>query len=385
MKVKIIEKQEKKKSKKILEKPIEQIPIDCNEEQKIEEPIPQSNQEINQEINDEELNEEDLNEEDLNEDLNDEELDEKKIEEKVEEKSEKKKRGRKPKTDKKVEPSLEEQKEEKTEEKKRGRRRKKAVIDDYKKLVPENGEKIVFSTSQFSNFFDKGEEKKKVDKIDEKIEQSSIYMGGLSITMKKKTQDTQDIRSFFDEKFDLKQEEKIPNVLSQETSNSNKDKLVIKKRVSDNVKSPQQQKNIKKIYKILNNEFFLDKNDGKLCWWCCHTFEGQPLPCPIDYDKIDNKYKVKGIFCSWECMSAFSIQNYKSLSLIYQFRKEMYTDLTIDDIKPAPDKIVLKDFGGYMTIEEFRNFHKILNHEIKISTENISYINQEILETSVSV
>lgn len=322
---------------------------------------------------------------------------------------EKKKRGRKPKAEKEKEKEIvkeqeievdeeensnnEEEKVEeplnKTEEKKRGRRRKKAVIDEYKKLVPENGEKIVFSSSQFTNFFDKKNEEKKNEKknekIDEKIEQSSIYMGGLSITMKKKTQDTQDVRSFFDEKFDLKQEEKIPNVLTQESVNSNKDKLVIKKRVSDNVKSPVIQKNIKKIYKILGNEFFLDKNDGKLCWWCCHTFEGQPLPCPIDYDKIDNKYKVKGLFCSWECMSAYSIQNYKSLSFIYQFRKEMYNDLTIDDIKAAPDKIVLKDFGGHLSIEEFRNFHKTINHEIKISTENISYINQEILETSVSV
>lgn len=340
-----------------------------------------------------------ISEEKISEEIADEGLgEEEKVEEKMPEIPEKKKRGRKPKTEKKNDEETEKrektEKTEKTEEetiveeKKRGRRRKKAVIDDYKKLMPENGEKIVFSSSQFSNFFDKKVEKEPdSEKIDEKIEQSSIYMGGLSITMKKKTQDTQDVRNFFDEKFDLKQEEKIPNVLSQETFNSNKDKLVIKKRVSsDNIKSPPTQKNIKKIYKILGNEFFLDKNkEGLLCWWCCHTFENQPLPCPIDFDKIENKYKVKGIFCSWECMSAYSIQNYKSLSLIYQFRKEMYEDLLVDDIKPAPDKIVLKDFGGHLTIEEFRNFHKTINHEIKISTENISYVNQEILETSISV
>ena len=65
-----------------------------------------------------------------------------------------------------------------------------------------------------------------------------------------------------------------------------------------------------------------------------------------------------------------------------------------EEITPVNEtqKTVLKNFGGFMTIDEFRNYgllkstdkkKKKLDHNIQISTEHISYINQEILETYI--
>ena len=143
-------------------------------------------------------------------------------------------------------------------------------------------------------------------------------------------------------------------------------------------------KKVKEIFRILNS--FSDDNLKEwplktdiLCWWCCHSFETEPVPCIIGYDKIKQKYKAKGIFCSWECACAYSIDTYKSLSYMYLYR-QMLTDEVCDDLKVAPNKIVLKSFGGHLTIDEFRNFHEKNNHEIKISTDYLSYVNQDILE-----
>ena len=134
------------------------------------------------------------------------------------------------------------------------------------------------------------------------------------------------------------------------------------------------------------------------CFWDRHEFTTCPLGCPIKFvnsiiektyqsiskeeynirenitnEKIDtlnkdlltiydkNYYLVDGIFCSFNCILAFINENkrdplYKeSLSLL----SSLYVDLTGDTmkiLKPANDWRLLKQYGGNMSIEEFREF-----------------------------
>lgn len=180
--------------------------------------------------------------------------------------------------------------------------------------------------------------------------------------------------------FSLKTQDPVPiNV-----SNSIKGKNIVKKIVNFH--------NVLKEFKRGNIEQWPQKTNV-WCYWCCHPFTNEPVPCPINYDKILDIYEVEGIFCSWACSAAFSMDKYNSLTYIYKFiNKCIYNEkkqndsnisyeyIDINDIKIAPNKICLSDFGGYMTIEDFRNQNKI-NLNIKISTSDILYINQDILET----
>ena len=110
-----------------------------------------------------------------------------------------------------------------------------------------------------------------------------------------------------------------------------------------------------------------------LCWWCCHSFDNVPIPSVSDYNK--NMYKLKGIFCSWNCSLSYTLKNYKNSYNLYKLYKET-TGKNLN-IKKAPSKICLKAFGGFMTIKEFRQN----NSKIKIASNNrMSYTNQEILE-----
>lgn len=98
------------------------------------------------------------------------------------------------------------------------------------------------------------------------------------------------------------------------------------------------------------------------CIWCCHSFENVPCAIPVKYEK--EKFYMKGCYCSFNCAAAFifDIKNnkmweeYSLLNLLY---KKIYNIPNIK-IKPAPSKYLLKIFGGYMDINEFReNFNQL--------------------------
>lgn len=94
------------------------------------------------------------------------------------------------------------------------------------------------------------------------------------------------------------------------------------------------------------------------CWWCCHTIEGETLELPFKYDPMRNKFCTMGAFCSWSCMKAFNIDkngvNNGGIigGNIVVMRKKLYG--SIGPVRTAPYRYLLKEFGGPMTIEEFR-------------------------------
>ena len=103
------------------------------------------------------------------------------------------------------------------------------------------------------------------------------------------------------------------------------------------------------------------------CWWCCHNFDNTPCSLPYKYKK--EKFYVKGIFCSFNCAASynFSLNDediYERYSLLNLMYKKLYYRKFIK-INLAPPRESLKIFGGYLSIEEFRenclNNDKIFN------------------------
>lgn len=97
-----------------------------------------------------------------------------------------------------------------------------------------------------------------------------------------------------------------------------------------------------------------------LCWHCCHGFDTQPIPIPIAYDDRKDTFTVSGVFCSFACGKAYNLDDrgggYRrgiNAVLITAFRKRCTGIL--GPIKMAPPRMLLKSFGGSMTIDDFRN------------------------------
>lgn len=128
------------------------------------------------------------------------------------------------------------------------------------------------------------------------------------------------------------------------------------------------------------------------CFWCRHSFDTEPMGCPTSYEpnvasieyvseinkdtySIDERvtklnpsdnvtvkdfYHTDGIFCSLNCTKAFILDNrhnrlYDESEILMN---QMVRDLTkrTDNIiiSPSPSWKLLIEYGGCMTIEEFR-------------------------------
>jgi hypothetical protein len=114
---------------------------------------------------------------------------------------------------------------------------------------------------------------------------------------------------------------------------------------------------------LIPGDGFIDANvDYKTdinCWWCCHKFDRAPIFMPM-FINSENRYKVKGIFCSFECCYAYLHSNLKYRKNKFLLNN-MFKDITkkigtIDDyIKRAPPRESLKMFGGPLDINQFRS------------------------------
>jgi hypothetical protein len=119
-------------------------------------------------------------------------------------------------------------------------------------------------------------------------------------------------------------------------------------------------KNLKHIlYEFVNSNSAntWPESTNTCCWWCCHPFEGMPCALPEVYRR--DKFFVCGVYCSFNCAASYNFSKndgddmwmrYSLLNLMY---KKMYGTKFVK-IGLAPPREVLKMFGGYMCIEEFR-------------------------------
>jgi len=114
---------------------------------------------------------------------------------------------------------------------------------------------------------------------------------------------------------------------------------------------------------VYNFEF----NDNTKCWWCKHNFNSPRLSLPEQYH--NNTFYCTGNFCSWECMKAYNIDSNDNfiwkreslINLMYYFTYNEYKE-----IKPAASWLILKDFGGNLSINEFRKTFEIVNNDFLV-------------------
>jgi len=103
------------------------------------------------------------------------------------------------------------------------------------------------------------------------------------------------------------------------------------------------------------------RKQSKRCWHCCYQLEDQarPIPFPKSYDEKRRTFEVFGSFCSFACVGAYSRDRGRLCpgrqSGIAIF--ELYKQLTGSTHPPpiAPPRELLDEFGGHLSIDEFRN------------------------------
>lgn len=98
------------------------------------------------------------------------------------------------------------------------------------------------------------------------------------------------------------------------------------------------------------------------CWWCSHDFEGIPCFIPNKYE--NDVYHIFGCFCSFNCAVAYNMKmdDYKiwhRYSLIKKIWNDIHDNNSTEEINPSPPKEILERFGGYLTIDEYRNNNRI--------------------------
>lgn len=102
---------------------------------------------------------------------------------------------------------------------------------------------------------------------------------------------------------------------------------------------------------IHNVEF----NQDTKCWWCKNSFNTPNLMLPENY--LDGVFYCTGNFCSFNCKKAYNID----LNDINVWKRESLINLEYyltynrhKYIEPAPSWLILKEYGGFLTINEFR-------------------------------
>ena len=157
------------------------------------------------------------------------------------------------------------------------------------------------------------------------------------------------------------------------------------------------------------------KTENK-CHNCTHVFDGIPVPLPMHKDELRNIYYCTGNFCSWQCSKAFNLREtppagrgnrnmfisilaYKTWVKILrcdpdlQKKTKTFCDYKID---PARPRTTLRDFGGTLTIDEYREgFCGVLPPEESIVTTSplltlrkiaiVPFIDTSIVKSSAPV
>ncbi len=92
-----------------------------------------------------------------------------------------------------------------------------------------------------------------------------------------------------------------------------------------------------------------------LCFHCCHSFHGPPIPVPHMYDLYEKLFFVKGNFCSLGCAKTYlserEFDSPNGLALFLKMANEVYG---VSNVHAAPPREALKAFGGSMALAEFR-------------------------------
>tara|TARA_Y100001935_G_C17310874_1_gene516081 strand:+ start:8105 stop:8773 length:669 start_codon:yes stop_codon:yes gene_type:complete len=150
----------------------------------------------------------------------------------------------------------------------------------------------------------------------------------------------------------------------KEEVNSIKENLIIQLKKSDD-----DEYNIQcyDINNEVNAKINDEKNKSEICWNCCHKFHSHIHGIPMKF--IHGIFYVYGDFCSLECGCRYAHDNLKDYNFEEIFSLiNLYSNIILEKkekIEMAPNRLLLKTFGGPLSIEEYRS-NNLLNYEIRI-------------------
>jgi len=119
-----------------------------------------------------------------------------------------------------------------------------------------------------------------------------------------------------------------------------------------------------KLFSIKDNKLILVEHTDIHCWWCTHQFD--TLPCFIP-DRFNNEtYFVFGCFCSLPCAMAYNLSmSDQRVAIRHGLLRKLYLPIfKIKTIPIAPQRELLKTFGGTLTIEKFRDVNLMIKRDI---------------------
>ena len=91
------------------------------------------------------------------------------------------------------------------------------------------------------------------------------------------------------------------------------------------------------------------------CYHCHNTFNNKPFFLPVEYNYELKRFKVTGNFCSPNCVKAYGLNSKTYCNKVYLvgFMYRLLFGANYN-IKPAPPIQCLKEYGGKLTIQEYR-------------------------------
>jgi hypothetical protein len=138
----------------------------------------------------------------------------------------------------------------------------------------------------------------------------------------------------------------------------------------------------------------IECNPNTKCWWCKNIFHTPQVILPEQY--YNDTFYCIGNFCSYNCAKAYNLD----INDTYIWKRESLLKLLYyltygynKEINIAPSWITLKEFGGYLNINEFRknfevnNINYLVLHPPIISRQmqiEESYKKVQTTQTSIS-
>jgi hypothetical protein len=124
---------------------------------------------------------------------------------------------------------------------------------------------------------------------------------------------------------------------------------------NQNISNESENKSSNGIYINKINVYNIEIKQETKCWWCKNSFDTPNVILPEHY--YDTTFYCIGNFCSYNCAKAYNIDIndtllWKRESLINLMYYMTYN--CFKNIIPAPSWLILKEFGGFVSINEFR-------------------------------
>eukprot|EP00965_Chrysotila_dentata_P181015 5975259-Pleurochrysis_carterae.AAC.2 len=114
------------------------------------------------------------------------------------------------------------------------------------------------------------------------------------------------------------------------------------------------------------------------CWTCCHAFDTIPIGLPTKMHRLTKKLHVVGVFCSFNCAKRHALDNLGSSSweachLLTYMHKRVVGHTS--GIPPAAGRMALTEFGGVLSIDEFRKGFMVLPPTAESSATIPDFVN----------